>query len=171
MTSEKRWESRRSRKLTLCRGWDNPNLYLEQPITKGWCQAIGGHVLYPTDSLTVTMLDCVAVYQTMSPYYIWLCRRSETKNLHVNEILLVSFLVWWVEKLASRGPFYEHGLTLIPAWISHHMPSKMWDEITYPLTNFNGATVEVWSGWVIYPTLYNGYNYLSMLGSKLIHVN
>ena len=23
------------------------------------------------------------------------------------------------------------------------MPSKMWDEITYPLLNFNGATVEV----------------------------
>ena len=24
------------------------------------------------------------------------------------------------------------------------MPSKVWDEITYPFPNFNGATVEVW---------------------------
>ena len=32
---------------------------------------------------------------------------------------------------------------LIPAWISNHMPSKVWDEITYPFLNFNGATVEV----------------------------
>ena len=43
----------------------------------------------------------------------------------------------------TRGPFYQHGLTLIPAWISNHLPGKMWDEITYPFLNFNGATVEV----------------------------
>ena len=41
----------------------------------------------------------------------------------------------------------ENGLTLIPAWISKHMSSKVLDEITYPFLNFNGATVEVnrWS--------------------------
>ena len=27
---------------------------------------------------------------------------------------------------------------------SNQMPSKVWDEITYPFPNFNGATVEVW---------------------------
>ena len=41
-------------------------------------------------------------------------------------------------------PFYKYGLTLIPAWISNHMSSKMWDEITYPFQNFKGYTVEVW---------------------------
>ena len=42
-------------------------------------------------------------------------------------------------------PFYIHGLTLLPAWISNHMPSKMWDEINHPFPNFNGGcTVEVW---------------------------
>ena len=45
--------------------------------------------------------------------------------------------------LNSCGPFYLHGLTLIPAWISNHMPSEVWDEISYPFLNFNGATVEV----------------------------
>ena len=40
-------------------------------------------------------------------------------------------------------PFYWHGLTLIPAWISNYMPRKVWDEIIYLLLNFNGATVEV----------------------------
>ena len=44
---------------------------------------------------------------------------------------------------ASWGPFYKHGLTLIPAWISNHMSSKVWDEITYPFPNFNGCPVEV----------------------------
>ena len=43
----------------------------------------------------------------------------------------------------NTGPFYWHGLTLIPVWISNYMPSKMWDEITYPFLNFNGGTVEV----------------------------
>ena len=36
--------------------WGNHNLYLDQPITKWWCQPIGGHALYPTDSPTTTKL-------------------------------------------------------------------------------------------------------------------
>ena len=51
---------------------------------------------------------------------------------------------WNIEILQyNSSPFYKHGLTLIPAWISNHMPSKVWDEITYPFLNFNGAAVEV----------------------------
>ena len=42
------------------------------------------------------------------------------------------------------GPFYWHGLTLIPAWISNYIHYKVWDEITYPFPNANGGTVEVW---------------------------
>ena len=41
-------------------------------------------------------------------------------------------------------PFYQHGLTLILQWVSDHMPSKGYDEITYPFQNFNGSTAEVW---------------------------
>ena len=43
----------------------------------------------------------------------------------------------------TRGPFYWRGLTLMPAWISNHTPSKVWDEISYPFPNFNGCTVGV----------------------------
>ena len=51
---------------------------------------------------------------------------------------------WKLEKVNYiYGPFYQHGLTLISAWISNHMPGEMWDEITYPSLNFNGCTVEV----------------------------
>ena len=46
-----------------------------------------------------------------------------------------------------QGPLYLHGLTLIPAWISNHIPSKVWDEIPYPFLNFNGYTVEVYE-WI-----------------------
>ena len=41
------------------------------------------------------------------------------------------------------GPFYYHGLTLISAWISNYTHYGVWDEITYPFLNFNGAIVEV----------------------------
>ena len=41
------------------------------------------------------------------------------------------------------GPFYSHGVTLIPARISNYMPGKVWDGITYPFLNLNGCTVEV----------------------------
>ena len=39
---------------------------------------------------------------------------------------------------------------LTPAWIIDNIPSKVWDEITYPFPNFNGAT------------LYTGCDYLFM---------
>ena len=35
-------------------------------------------------------------------------------------------------------------LTFILVWISNYILYEMWDEITYPLQNFNAATVEVW---------------------------
>ena len=61
--------------------------------------------------------------------------------------LCLSRLLEWSEYHISqespKGLFYYHGLTLIPAWISNHMPGKVWDEITYPVLNFNGCIVEV----------------------------
>ena len=30
------------------------------------------------------------------------------------------------------------------------MPSKVWDEITHPFPDFNGATVEVWEWMIIF---------------------
>ena len=48
---------------------------------------------------------------------------------------------------ATWGSFYWHGLTLFPAWIINHMPSKVWNEITHLFPNFNGAAVGVWE-WI-----------------------
>ena len=45
----------------------------------------------------------------------------------------------------------------------------MWDEITYPFLNFNGATVEI--TYQFHLTLYQACDYLSMLGLKLNHVS
>ena len=43
----------------------------------------------------------------------------------------------------SWGPFYQHRLTLIQPWLSDHLPNKVWNETTYPFTNFNDCTIEV----------------------------
>ena len=54
-------------------------------------------------------------------------------------------------ELASKHFMLIHGtwtcgLTFIPALRSDYI-SKVWDEITYPLPNFNGCTIEVWE-WI-----------------------
>ena len=46
-----------------------------------------------------------------------------------------------------HGNKYDKSYTAATAWISNHIPSKVWDEITYPFPNFNGYTVEVWE-WI-----------------------
>ena len=43
----------------------------------------------------------------------------------------------------TQGLFCQHGLILITAWISNHMASKVWYEITYPFPKFNSCTFEV----------------------------
>ena len=46
----------------------------------------------------------------------------------------------------------------------------MWEEITYPFANFNGATVEIWE-WISNSIPhYQACDYLYMLGLKLNHV-
>ena len=49
------------------------------------------------------------------------------------------YLYYIATLIAVRGPVYKHGLTLIPTWISNHMPSKVWYEIISPFTYFENA--------------------------------
>ena len=49
-----------------------------------------------------------------------------------------------VTALSLQRPLYSHNLTLIPVCISIYIHYKVWDEITYPFPNVNGATVEFW---------------------------
>ena len=65
------------------------------------------------------------------------------------------------------------GLIIIPAWIRNCIHYKIWDEITYPFSHFNGCLVEVSeriSNFAPYFTgpiiIHSCYDYM-----KLIHVN
>ena len=76
-------------------------------------------------------LLCTENFTYVTPYAL-------SMNSHCNECQgtldnIGWDLAWW-QLLPS---------TLIPSWISNHMFSKVWDEITYPFLNFSGTTVEV----------------------------
>ena len=51
--------------------------------------------------------------------------------------------------------------------VCNHIHSKLWDEITNPFSNFNGCGLGIYK-W-FHSTL--GWNDLSMMGSKLIHIS
>ena len=46
---------------------------------------------------------------------------------------------WCRRVFDSCGPFYQHGLSLIQAWINNYIHCKVWDEIIYRFLIFNGA--------------------------------
>ena len=69
----------------------------------------------------------------------------------------------------SWGPFY-YGVTLIMVWISNHMYSNVWAEITYPFPNFNGAAGEYWEWTSKLIPQYNECNYLITLGLNSTHL-
>ena len=66
--------------------------------------------------------------------------------LIIDNTSVVTLVLHWTSNMSlshTWDTFYEHGLTLVSAWIGNHMPSKVWGEITYPFLNFNGAAIEV----------------------------
>ena len=70
-----------------------------------------------------------------------------------------------------HGHFATLGIsiTLIPAWICNHILSKVWDYIIYPFPNLGRWSLRMDKLFLL--AIYNGCNYLSMLGFKLIHVS
>ena len=75
-------------------------------------------------------------------------QRTEPCNYGICENLDGPFMkkipnIIFSDAVHHLGPLYLHGLTLIPARISNYIHYKVWDEITYPFLNFNGANVEV----------------------------
>ena len=60
----------------------------------------------------------------------------------------------------QQRKFCLHGLTLVPTWISNHLISKMWDELTYQFPNLNSCT-EIEK---LHPASHDGGNYLFILG-------
>ena len=52
----------------------------------------------------------------------------------------INFSLYSGASFVNRGPLNQHGLTLIPAWRTNHVPGKVWDDIIYRFPNLNGST-------------------------------
>ena len=59
---------------------------------------------------------------------------ADSIHFHRNRDVFRHILLIW-------NRFYEHGLTLIPTWISNHMPSEVWDEMTHPFPNVSSRNL------------------------------
>ena len=119
------------------------------------------------------------------PYPFWTCffPRQHRISFHVNIGHVDTDYEW--KLLSDLGPFYEHGVTLIPSRISKQTPNKDWVGTTYPFSNFNGVVITMSSHTVVPSspakgilgmdtyfqlTLHNRRNYyLFMPGLKLNH--
>ena len=98
--------------------------------------------------------------ETLRPS-IWL---GIKQSVHVDCFLPICSLRPSIITIQTGTPGFLssfHGLTLILIWLSNYIHCKVWDEITYPFSNFNGTTIRVWeqrkfgNGLVIsYSTLY-----------------
>ena len=74
--------------------------------------------------------------------------RQQKRRHHIipkQIITNVAMLGLYIDCRRHGAPFTN--TYLIPSWMNNHMSSKVWDKITYPFPNFNGATVEVWE-WI-----------------------
>ena len=77
------------------------------------------------------------------------CQRSNELKPIILEVVgntTSFFILCSIGTVVGSSP-YGCKSTWIPAWISNHILSKVWDEITYPFPNFNACTVEVWE-WI-----------------------
>ena len=62
-------------------------------------------------------------------------------------------------RVKRLGPLLSKWSTFNPAWINNHMPSKVWNEITYPFPNLIDCTISLFGMDTSFrSTFYNGCN-------------
>ena len=70
--------------------------------------------------------------------------------------------------LCVAGPLLPICIDLYSNMISNHVPSNVWDEVTYQFPNLNGIIVAIGKCIRNFISLYGGCNYLFLLGLQYI---
>ena len=73
------------------------------------------------------------VYECISTWKMMCCQFCHCTHISTRVIWLVSHLLTWIN--------------LSSTWTCNYIRYQKWDEITYPSTNLNGTTIEVWQ-WI-----------------------
>ena len=87
--------------------------------------------------------------------FVWVIHRGPVNSPHKWPVTRKMFpfddvimtIVRSVSYPLTRGPFYYHGLTQIPACMNDYTHYKVWDEIIYLFPNFDGVAFGVWE-WI-----------------------
>ena len=87
----------------------------------------------------ILIFNLITPYDNESQMCLWLHLIYAQSMLitiyNLNPSLLCSY---------NQGPLLLGCWTLISAWRNNHMPSKVWEEITYQCPNIRSYTIEIW---------------------------
>ena len=108
---------------------------------------------------------------TGSDFFIHCAKENAFSSAQLNlSYISISLHFTQIAMVIMQQNFLETRGALL-TWISNHIYSKVWYEITYFIPK-----LQRWNHWSLgmhkkfHTTLYNGFDYLSMLGLRWIHV-
>ena len=113
---------------------DSTWLPLSKPIISSWGIFTWKHNNGLVGCLTICWpllagLCCPRFVRISATYLSFRWTSPQYRCLSLKRISLTGccpFTILESPTMAIRDPFYKHCLILIPAWISNHMPSKVW---------------------------------------------
>ena len=91
--------------------------------------------MFPFDDVIMMILLCFVLLRLYHQFLL---------NQHDSFIYIFPYMLYIVYNILCIFPIFQTHDYPIETWISNPMSSKVWDEITYPFPNFNGATVWEW---------------------------
>ena len=143
---------------------NNYNKSLEKYFKNGCCSRLLGLMSF-LESFCIYLGTAIAQYKdAVLPWRFQTCTIYMGRSVYWNKHCILAYKSLGPLLLTWFNPF-------ILTWVSNYIHYKVWDEITYPFPNFNGAAVEVWE-WISNFTPHCwAYDYLTMLRFKLIHVS
>ena len=122
--------------------WIHLSLVLVRLIRRSWTDSL--HKGPVTRAFIVTLMLALSGWQNWfdtlwHPYDFTLIQFNDLMGLEVGWFHSISYISFrdtsWIMEKSYDG--------LSPSWISNYTHYYVWDKITYPFLNFNGATVEV----------------------------
>ena len=124
--------------------WDNHNLYLDQPITQGWCQPIAGHVLYPTGGHNATKLGLFCSIAINILNVDW--PRGQTCNTSGVKCCIL---------IAALYIFFCKNMMYVLDWRPWSSNIFLFDIIAIFWCHYRIVAFLITSNWTIYSTTYS----------------
>ena len=115
-------------------------------IFQGTCPLLPYRVRQTEASLKCLNIECLT---SRAKHTSWIKQHESKLGIEGNLFVFLGPLpIFTLEECLSQvGPLLLTWINISPSVDSNHMPSKVWDEITYPYPNLNGHAVKFWE-WI-----------------------